>query len=65
MAGITLLRAQVAEAVDEGAGLEEVEARVIDPAPVDAESRDALWLYAWNLLEQDLHGPRFRRTPPA
>ena len=61
MAGITLLREKVEEAVDEGAGLEELEARFIDPAPVDAESRDALWLYAWNLLERDERPPRLHR----
>ena len=61
MAGITLLREKVAEAVDEGAGLQELEDHVIDHAPVDAESRDALWLYAWNLLELEREGQRFRR----
>jgi hypothetical protein len=65
MGGITLLREKVAEAVDEGADLEELESNVIDPAPVDPEARDALWLYAWNLLELDRKGPRFQRTPPA
>jgi hypothetical protein len=63
MPGITLLREQVEEAVGEGADLHELEARVIDPAPVDAESRDALWLYAWNLLESHGEGPGFRRPP--
>ena len=53
MGGITLLREQVAEAVGEGADLDEVEARVIDPAHVSTESRDALWLYAWGLLERE------------
>ena len=64
MAGITLLREKVAEAVGEGADLHELEDRVIDRAPVDSESRDALWLYAWNLLERDREGPRFRRQAP-
>jgi hypothetical protein len=66
MAGITLLREKVAEAVDEGADLKELEASVIDHASLDAESRDALWLYAWNLLEQDHKAAaRFLRTPAA
>jgi hypothetical protein len=62
MAGLTLLQEQVAEAVDGGADLDEVASRVIDAAPVDAEARDALWLYAWGLLERDDDtGPRFSR----
>ena len=56
-----MLREQVAEAVDEGADLHEVEERVIEAAPVDAEGRDALWLYAWGLLEQEPRPRRRRR----
>jgi hypothetical protein len=64
MAGLTLLREKVDEAVGEGADLHEVEARVIEGAPVDPETRDALWLYAWGLLERDENdGPRFQRAP--
>ena len=47
-----LVRERVAEAVDHGATLDEVEADVLDQAPVSGEARDALWLYAWNLREQ-------------
>jgi len=62
MAGLTLLREQVDEAVGEGADLHEVEVRVIDHAPVESEARDALWLYAWGLLERDdTPGLRFSR----
>ncbi len=57
-----MLREQVAEAVGEGADLHEVEERFIERAPVGAEARDALWLYAWGLLERDDDGPRFERT---
>jgi hypothetical protein len=46
------VREQVAEAVDHGATLDEVEAEVLDNAPVTGDARDALWLYAWNLREQ-------------
>jgi len=60
---LTMLHEQVAEAVDAGADLHEVEARVIDGAPVEPEARDALWLYAWGLLERDDDGPRFHRSP--
>jgi hypothetical protein len=49
----TVLREQVARAVDEGARLDEVEAEVIAGAPVSPEARDALWLYAWTLLDGD------------
>ncbi len=62
MAGLTMLREKVAEAVGEGADLHEVEERLIDRAPVDPDVRDALWLYAWGLLERDDdRGPRFSR----
>ena len=63
MAQLMTLREQVAEAVDEGADLHEVEARVIESAPVDAEGRDALWLYAWGLLERDDDDIRLQRSP--
>jgi hypothetical protein len=46
------VRERVAEAVDDGATLEEVEEAVLRTAPVSHEARDALWLYAWNLSEQ-------------
>jgi hypothetical protein len=45
------VRERVAEAVEDGATLDEVEAELLAPAPVSAEARDALWLYAWNLRE--------------
>jgi hypothetical protein len=61
MPAMTLLKEQVAEAVGEGADLHEVEVRLIEHAPVEPEIRDALWLYAWGLLEHDDDGPRFSR----
>ena len=61
MAGLALLKEKVAEAVGEGADLHEVEERLIEAAPVDAEGRDALWLYAWGLLERDDEPPQ--RSP--
>ena len=45
------VRERVAEAVDDGATLEEVEEEVLRQAPVSLDARDALWLYAWNLQE--------------
>jgi hypothetical protein len=53
MPASAILREQVAQAVDDGADLDEVEARVIGPARVSSELHDALWLYAWGLLERD------------
>ena len=46
------VRTQVAEAVDEGASLEEVEEALLNPAPVSHDQRDALWLYAWSLQQR-------------
>jgi hypothetical protein len=48
---LDVVRERVAEAVDDGATLDEVEDEVLRPAPVSGEARDALWLYAWNLRE--------------
>ena len=48
---LELVRERVAEAVDDGATLDEVENEVLDDAPVTGDARDALWLYAWNLQE--------------
>ncbi|HEV2061841.1 MAG TPA: hypothetical protein VGR12_03230 [Solirubrobacteraceae bacterium] len=64
MAPLGLLKEKVDEALGEGADLHEVEVRVLDGAPVDADARDALWLYAWGRLERDEgSGLRFQRTP--
>lgn len=35
--------------VGAGCDLDAIEETVIDSAPLDAEGRDALWLYAWTL----------------
>ncbi len=43
---------QIALAVAAGAELEEIEATIIDPAPVDEEQKAALWLYAEALQER-------------
>jgi hypothetical protein len=45
-------RERVAEAVSEGASLDEVDASLIAPAPLPPDLRDALWLYAWGLAER-------------
>ncbi len=51
--GIRPWRERVAQAVGDGASLEEVEHALIEPAPLPPDLRDALWLYAWGLLERD------------
>jgi hypothetical protein len=57
-------RERVAQAVGDGASLEELEDELIAPAPLPTELRDALWLYAWGLTERDaLEDERFQRTP--
>jgi hypothetical protein len=53
MSRATILHERVAQAVDDGADLEEVETQVIAPARVSGELRDALWLHAWGLLDDD------------
>ncbi len=50
--GIRALRERVAQAVGDGVPLQEVEESVIERAPLPAELRDALWLYAWGLEER-------------
>ena len=53
VSGATLIKEQVAQAVGDGADLDEVAESVIYPARLDPEQRDALWLYAWGLLERE------------
>ena len=50
--GIRAWQERVAHAVDDGDSLEEVELTLIEPAPLPADQRDALWLYAWGLEER-------------
>src|ERR1039458_9556707 len=40
------------------ANLDAIEARIIDPAPIDSEHKSALWLYAEALLERRRRGRR-------
>lgn len=46
-------RERVAQAVGDGIPLDEVEESVIEQAPLPADARDALWLYAWGLAERE------------
>lgn len=57
MAGIETptrrLRDQIESAMAHGATLHDVEEEILDGAPASADSRDALWLFAWGLSERD------------
>lgn len=53
------LRRSIAAAVEEDADLKAVE-KLLDRASLSAETRDALWLYAWSTLE--LHQRRHPAT---
>jgi hypothetical protein len=55
--GIRTLRQQVAQAMDDGASLDDVEQAVIRQAPLSPELRSALWLYAWALDERESQPP--------
>jgi len=55
--GIRILRQQVADAMHDGASLDDVERTVITTAPLSPELPPALWLYAWELSERDGHPP--------
>jgi hypothetical protein len=55
--GIRILRQQVAQAMDDGASLDDVEQAVIRQAPLSPELRSALWLYAWSLDEREAQPP--------
>ena len=57
MAGIRtpqrMLREQIESAMADGATLTDVEDEILAGAPAGADSRDALWLFAWGLAERD------------
>jgi hypothetical protein len=47
------LRARIEEAVADGASLRQIEEQILAGAPQSADARDALWLFAWGLVERD------------
>lgn len=47
-----LLREAIAEAVDDGFTIEEIEVAILERAAVSDDARDALWLFAWGCLER-------------
>ena len=57
-----LLR-QIADAVLAGAGVDAVDAVIIDPAPLDEEQKSVLWLYAQALQERRSVGMLAEREP--
>jgi hypothetical protein len=57
-----LLR-QIAEMVRSGAGVDAIEEAIIDPAPLDAEQKSVLWLYAQALQERRSDGMLAEREP--
>ena len=46
----------IARGIRAGASLTDIEATVIDPAPLDGDHKAALWMYAWSS-----HRPARRR----
>jgi hypothetical protein len=61
------LRAEIEAAVAAGRSFEEIDSGILaaeELAELDAENRDALWLYAWGCVEQAEDG-RFVRGPAA
>jgi hypothetical protein len=51
--GMHALRERVEQAVRSGESLDRIEVEIVDEAPLPADLRDALWLYAWGLVERD------------
>ena len=43
------LQEEIANEVGAGTAVEEIDDRLIKSAPLDADERAALWLYAWSL----------------
>ena len=52
--GMRTLRDHIDEAIAAGESLDGIQLEILDDAPVSDELRDALWLYAWGLLESDV-----------
>ena len=52
--GMRTLRDSIDEAIAAGESLDDIQLEILDDAPVTDELRDALWLYAWGLLESDI-----------
>jgi len=62
MTEVAQLQARVRAALDQERSLLDVERDLVDRADLDAERRDALWLYAWSY--RDRRNGRRRRPQP-
>jgi hypothetical protein len=51
VAKVTRLQRRVASMIRNGASLDEVERKVIEPCDFGPDRQAALWLYAWSLVE--------------
>jgi hypothetical protein len=49
---IVELQREIELRVRSGARFEEIEERVIDPAPLNDDQKAALWLFAWSLMPE-------------
>jgi hypothetical protein len=52
MSDVSTLQARVRAALEEERSLLDVERELVDPADLDADRRDALWLYAWSYRDR-------------
>jgi hypothetical protein len=57
------LHRQIAQAIRAGQDVDEIEQRIIQPAPVAEDEKSALWLYAQALSERP-HRERTREPAP-
>jgi hypothetical protein len=63
-------REHVSEAVEAGAGLEDLEHGLLDRLALSRDARDALWLFAWETIERRESrssvqaSPRWRAAQP-
>jgi hypothetical protein len=59
--GVIRLKERIAARMSRGASLDEVEEKLIDPAPLRADQKSALWLYAWSMTDQQLQRQQANR----
>ena len=58
---LPVLQHQVMLAMSEGTSVDDVNDEIIEPAPLDADAKGALWLYAWSLQLQQVQRSEARR----
>jgi hypothetical protein len=54
---------QIAHAVMAGGDVDAIDEAIIDPAPINAEQKSVLWLYAEGLRERRLDGVLAKLEP--